>query len=161
MRNNIVDLIVYFARKIRLGESLNELKDDSINKFNKSEISAAYSWIIQQYSRINSIPEPKIDLFTINSTAYTPDDIPSGHRVLHYAERILITPEAYGYLLELVEIGIIDQKMMESIIERVMFHTTDRITIDSVKSMVQENLFENQKSSKVNNSFLRGNESVN
>ena len=161
MRNNIVDLIVYFARKIRLGESLNELKDDSISKFNKSEISAAYSWIIQQYPRLNSRIDPKVEQYTLNNMSYTPDDILPGHRVLHYAERILITPEAYGYLLELVEIGIIDQKLMESIIERVMFHTTDRITIDSVKTMVQENLFENQKSSKVNNSFLRGNESVN
>jgi uncharacterized protein Smg (DUF494 family) len=161
MRNKIVDLIVYFARKIRLGESLTELKDDSISKFNKSEISAAYSWIVQQYPRLNSKFDIKVEQYTINDMNYTPVDILSGHRVLHYAERILITPEAYGYLLELVEIGIIHQKLMESIIERVMFHTTDRITIESVKTMVQEHLFENQKSSKVNNSFLRGNESVN
>ncbi|HAC16292.1 MAG TPA: hypothetical protein DCE78_10180 [Bacteroidetes bacterium] len=161
MRNNIVDLIVYLARKIRLGESLIELKDDSISKFNKSEISAAYSWIMQQYPRLKSIDDLKTDNYSITNQVYRPDDILPGHRVLHYAERILITPDAYGYLLELVEIGIIDQKTMESIIERVMFHTTDRITIESVKTMIQENLFENQKSSKVNNSFLRGNESVN
>jgi uncharacterized protein Smg (DUF494 family) len=146
MRNNLVDLIVLMARKVRLGESLNEIKDDTLSKYNKSEISAAYSWIIQKYP---------------GNTTSSKSEADNYHRVLHYAERMLISPEAHGYLLELVTIGILDQSSMEGIIEKVMFHSTESIGLEKIKSMVQEHLFENLNSEKIRSSFLRGNESVN
>lgn len=146
MRNNIVDLIVHLARRIRLGEGLNEIKPEDLKNYNKSEVSAAYSWILQKYSSNNR------DFVT------RPED---NHRVLHYAERMLISPEAYGYLLELVNIGIIDQEAMEGIIERVMFHSSERITVDKVKKIIASYLFEYDSSTKGQSSFLSGNESVN
>lgn len=146
MRNNIVDLIILLARRVRLGEPLNEIKDDSLSQYNKSEISAAYSWLLQRYPGNNTIGKSDAD---------------KHHRVLHYAERMLISPEAHGYLLELVTIGIIDQTSMEGIIEKVMFHSTERIGLEKIKTLVQEHLFENVNVDKNRSSFLRGNESVN
>jgi len=147
MRNNIVDLIILLARRVRLGEPLNEIKDDSLLQYNKSELSAAYSWILQRY--------PGSSIITGKS------DADKHHRVLHYAERMLISPEAHGYLLELVTIGILDQTSMEGIIEKVMFHSTERIGLEKIKILVQEHLFENVNIDKNRSSFLRGNESVN
>lgn len=146
MRNNIVDLIVIMARRVRLGDPLNEIRDDSLSKYNRSEISAAYSWIIQKYPGITSTRKSDSD---------------NHHRVLHYAERMLISPEAHGYLLELITIGILDQSSMEGIIEKVMFHSTESIGLDKIKSLVQEQLFENLNTEKIHSSNLRGNESVN
>lgn len=146
MRNNLVDLIVLLARRVRLGEPLNEIKDENLAKYNKSEISAAFSWIMQKYS---------------GKTAAGNTGSDNHHRVLHYAERMLISPEAHGYLLELVSIGILDQASMEGIIEKVMFHSTERIGLEKIKIMVQEHLFETINSENNRTSFLRGNESVN
>lgn len=164
MRNSIVDLIVLLARRVRLGESLNDIKDESLKNFDKSEISAAYSWILQKYP----LPSPTQNTGNAyllaekgskgTSVKPNPDH---NHRVLHFAERMLITPEAYGYLLEMVEIGIIDQTVMESVIEKVMFHTSEKITLDQVKKMIAELLFESNRTNQSNHSFLKGNESVN
>lgn len=164
MRNSIVDLIVLLARRVRLGESLSDIKDESLKNFDKSEISAAYSWILQKYPFPTSIKNTGNAYLLADksskatSTKTNPDQ---NHRVLHFAERMLITPEAYGYLLEMVEIGIIDQTVMESVIEKVMFHTSDKITLDQVKKMIAEHLFESNRTNQSNHSFLKGNESIN
>lgn len=146
MQNSLVDLIVYLARRIRLGEVLSEIADESLNKYDKAEISAAYSWLIQQY------PQQKLVLVEPQAPY---------HRVLHFAERMLISPEAYGYLLELVSIGILDHQSMENIIEKVMFQSSERIGIERVKKLVEMHLFESNNLTRNHSSHLRGNESVN
>jgi hypothetical protein len=170
MQHNIVDLIVYLAKRMRMGDSLNEISPVGDSKYSNSELSAAFSWILQKYPsgkilgkfpQINRYRRLAREIIGKSNQLNADEGYNSNHRVLHYAERILITPEAYGYLLELVEIDIIDHEMMESIIDRIMFHTTERITLDSVKSMVQEFLFESQKIAKIQSSFLRGGESIN
>lgn len=171
MQHNIVDLIVYLAKRIRTGDPISEILSDGSKSFDKSEISAAYSWILQRYPNGKN-PQPETTLNGYKRLAreikgknkvesVKQIDSDHNHRVLHYAERLLITPEAYGYLLELVEIDIIDQTTMEAIIDKVMFHSADRITLESVKTMIQEYLFESQKAARVHSSFLRGSESIN
>lgn len=171
MQHNIVDLIVYLAKRIRTGDPISEIMSEGSKSFDKSELSAAYSWILQKYPTGKN-PQPETTLngykrlareIKGRNKAETVKQIDSdhNHRVLHYAERLLITPEAYGYLLELVEIDIIDQTTMEAIIDKVMFHSADRITLESVKTMIQEYLFESQKAARVHSSFLRGSESIN
>jgi uncharacterized protein Smg (DUF494 family) len=146
MRNSIVDLIIFLAKRIRLGESLNEIRDDALNRFNPSEISAAYSWILQKHPDV-AIAKKK--------------DQEKNHRVLHFAERMLITPEAYGYLLEMVSIGIIDNKSLETIIEKVMFQSTEPVDLDKIKKIVELNLFGNDYVFKNHSNLLRGNETIN
>jgi uncharacterized protein Smg (DUF494 family) len=146
MQNNLVDLIVFLARRIRLGEALNEISDESLNKYDKSQISAAYSWLIQKY------PQEK--------STFSDPQAPF-HRVLHFAERMLISPEAYGYLLELVSIGILDHTSMENIIEKVMFQSTERIGMDRIKKLIESHLFESTTLTRNHSAHLRGNETVN
>jgi uncharacterized protein Smg (DUF494 family) len=146
MRNSIVDLIIFLAKRIRLGESLAEIRDDAINRYNPSEISAAYSWILQKHPDV---------------AAAKKKDKEKNHRVLHFAERMLITPEAYGYLLEMVNIGIIDNKSLETIIEKVMFQSTEPVDLDKIKKIVEQNLFGSDYVFKNHSNLLRGNETIN
>lgn len=143
--SNIVDLIVQLARKVVLGEKLVDIKSDHFNQYKPAEISAAYSWIENRYQTGS------------NATRTVK---PESHRVLHYAEKILITSEAYGYLIELSELGVLDQAGMEAIIEKIMFNSTDRISLDKLKSMVQEQLFDASYYSLIKTNTLKGNESV-
>jgi uncharacterized protein Smg (DUF494 family) len=172
MQHNLVDLIVYLAKRLRMGDSISDIMTDGSKKYDKSEISAAYSWILQRYPPGKTTSQPDTSLNGYKRLAkeisarnkaklHHSEDIEHNHRVLHYAERLLITPDAYGYLLELVEIEIIDQTTMEAIIDKVMFHSAEQITLESVKLMIQEYLFESQKVAKVHSSFLRGSESIN
>lgn len=171
MQHNLVDLIVYLAKRIRMGDSISEIMSDGSKSFDNSQISAAYSWILQRYpSGKTSQPDTTLNGYKrlakeisgrSKAKYHNSEEIDHNHRVLHYAERLLITPDAYGYLLELVEIEIIDQTTMETIIDKVMFQSAERITLDSVKNMIEEYLFESQKVARVHSSFLRGSESIN
>jgi uncharacterized protein Smg (DUF494 family) len=145
-KNSILDLIIFLAKQIRHGENITEIKQDSLKGYNYAQISAAYSWILQKHP---SVSEKKSK------------DVQSGHRVLHFAERMLISPEAYGYLLEMVNIGLLDGKSMEHIIERVMFQSTEPIDLEKVKLLVENYIFENDTMFKNHTSMLRGNETVN
>ncbi len=170
MQHHIVDIIVYLAKRIRTGDSIAEILTDSTKTFDRSELSAAYSWILQRYQyginpyspgTLNGYRRLATEISGKKNTKTKSVTTEHNHRVLHYAEKLLITPEAYGFLLELVEMDIIDQITMESIIDKVMFHSIDRITLDAVKVLIQEYLFESQKAAKVHSSFLRGSESIN
>lgn len=144
--NNILDLIIYMAKRIRVGDTLTEIKSDSLNHYNSSEISAAYSWILQKHPAV---------------TEHKKKDFGKYHRVLHFAERMLISSEAYGYLLEMVNIGLLDNREMEQIIERVMFQSSEPIDIDKVRKIVHAHVFDTDSAFRNHNNMLRGNETIN
>ncbi|MCC5925265.1 MAG: DUF494 family protein [Bacteroidetes bacterium] len=145
-KNNLLDLIIYIAKQIQLGANITDIKQDSLKGYNYAQISAAYSWIMQKHPSVSDKKTQKDK---------------SCHRVLHFAERMLISPEAYGYLLEMVDIGLLDNKSMEHIIEKVMFQSSEPIDLDKVKLLVENHIFDNDTLFKNHTSMLRGNESVN
>ena len=152
MHNNVIDLIIFFVRRIRIGDQLNEVKLDSLQEYDNAEISAAWSWVLQkQHAGELIIPNKKSD--TSNRL--------KAHRVLHFAERMMITKDAYGYLLELYDMGLIDETIMEKIIEQGMLHSTEQINLAKAKAMVVKLIFTSSNSSHDKTMFLKGNESIN
>ncbi|MEX0686072.1 MAG: DUF494 family protein [Balneolales bacterium] len=152
MQNNVIDLIIFLVRRIRIGDKLNEVKLDALQGYDNAEISAAWSWVLQK-QHSGELKYPKKD--KIKSSR------PKAHRVLHYAERMMITKEAYGYLLELNDMGLIGHSVMEKIIEQAMLHSTEQITLAKAKEMVVKIIFANDDSSHRKTMFLKGNESIN
>ncbi len=150
MQHNIIDIIVHLIRHIEVGKRLNEVSMEPLKGYNRSEISAAYSWVIQ-----------KRDTGELDSILHRHKEGrgKGPHRVLHIAERMMITPEAYGYLLELINFGLLDYMTMEHIIEEVMLQATERISLEKMKTVVADFFFE--KENILNPSFLlKGNESI-
>lgn len=129
---HIVDLIVVLVKRLKLGEDLATLPADALAAYDPSQLSAAYSWILQKYAT---------------------DTSPVAPRVLHFAERMMISPEAYGYLLDLVNLGVLDALELEKIIEKVMFQSLERTPIEKIKAIVAETLFDKGTS-------LSGNETI-
>ncbi len=152
MINNVIDIIIYLMRRIAVGETLNEIKTENLKTYNRSEISAAYSWILQKTE------SGELDKM-LQQQSIESNDKP--HRILHFAERMIITPEAYGYLLGLVNIGLLDYISMEKIIEKVMLHSTERVTLDKIKDIVAQTFFEKENNPFQSGMFLKGNESIN
>jgi len=131
-QQHIIDLIVVLVKRLQIGEDLTTLPEESVSGYNPSQLSAAYSWILQKYPTIAGSPSP---------------------RVLHFAERMMISPAAYGYLLDLVNLGVLDALGLEKVIEKVMFQSLERAPLDKIKAIVVDVLFDKGTS-------LSGNETI-
>lgn len=135
---------------MHIGARLKDLKLESIRGYNKSEISAAYSWLVHKqesgelnYSRseIGHMPSP---------------------RTLFPSERSLITAESYGYMLELYYLGILDAGRFENVIEFAMMNAENsKVEVQDIKEWVAAIMFENELSGKDQSLFLKGNETIN
>jgi hypothetical protein len=178
MRTNVIDLIIQMARHIRAGESLEQLSPGELKQATKSETAAAYSWImqkaeagrIQQAHEVNmlahvTVPDklPNFDDSVESRTAGSVEAIrpkPYQLRVLHAAERSVISTDAYGYLIELYNIGVLDENNLESLIENAMMGSYDKISKKTVKEMVAALIF-GRFAGGPNRILLHGSETVN
>lgn len=149
MRPNVIDIIIQLMRQVRIGEAIDNLSTDKLKGYDKSEISAAYSWVLQ-----------KIQSGDLKDRV-AHNDLSAPRRILHSAERIVITPEAHGYLLEMVMLGLIDYQRMEYIIEQAMLHSIERVTIERIKEYVSRYAFESDPKKGGRSVYLQGNESIN
>jgi len=150
MQNNVVDLIIYLVKRVHIGAKLKDIKLDKLRGYNHSEISAAYSWLIQKHesgelvgeqTEVKSLPAP---------------------RVLHPNERSRISAEAYGYILELYYLGILDARRMERLIEYAMLRVDIEITdVSDVKEWVAGMIFDSEYLGSDRSLFLKGNETIN
>ncbi|MDG5766490.1 DUF494 family protein [Balneolales bacterium ANBcel1] len=128
---------------------LKDISLDRLKGYNKAEISAAYSWLMHKYEN-GEISQQKRD----------PGHKPAP-RVLHPSERIQISPEAYGYLLDLYYLGILDASEMERLIEIAVFRPEGVSDPSEIKQWVAGLLFENKRSPQHPTAGLRGNEMIN
>lgn len=147
MQTNVIDLIIHLVRLLRVGENIKDVTPEILKKYNNSEVSAAYSWVIQKMEDGQLAP----------AKASKQQDT----RVLHMAERMAISTEAQGYLIELYNMGILNYHQMEAIIEQSMMNNFEIVTLDRMKEMVKQTVFGNSTKGNAGSIYLRGNESVN
>jgi len=67
-------------------------------------------------------------------------------RVLHPVERIMLNADAYGYLLNLEQLGFVDADQIETIIERALSSGKSEITIQDVKMVIASLVAESEHS---------------
>lgn len=150
MQSNVIDIIIYLVKSIHIGTRLKDIKLDTLRGYNNSEISAAYSWLMQKHET----GEMTNNQIVINSV--------TGPRVLHPSERSLISPEAYGYMLELYFLGILDAARFERIIEYSLLRHDGSITsIEDVKEWVAGMIFNSEFPGTDHSMHLKGNERIN
>jgi uncharacterized protein Smg (DUF494 family) len=63
-------------------------------------------------------------------------------RMLNDFEKSLITPQAYGYILQLSQLGLLDDLQIEELIERAIFTCVDAVDLSDVKRMVPSIILE-------------------
>ncbi len=150
MQNNVVDLIIYLVKRMHIGAQLKDIKLDKLRGYNNSEISAAYSWLIQKHESGD---------LAANNNGLEKLPVP---RVLHPNERTRISPEAYGYILELYYLGILDARRMERLIEYAMLRLDHEVTdVPDVKDWVAGMIFDSEYLGSDRSLFLKGNETIN
>lgn len=134
MGNRILEIVVYLMDSMRENQgelpSMDDLTPDLRSMgYSDGEISSAYSWVIDRYEHTN---EPFFAQF--------PDEHHS-NRVLTQYERLQLTPEAYGFLVKLVAISVIDDEQFETVLERAFAVSPQRVTLEQIKLVTAAVLF--------------------
>ena len=126
MREKIVEILVYLMGELRNNIPLGEIDLSVLTNsgYTPTEISTAFSWL---YEKIN-LGENLVKGISKSS--------PHSHRVLHDAERMVFTPEAHGFLIQLRELGLISEEDIEAVIDRVMLADYVTAGMQETKSIV-------------------------
>ncbi len=131
----VVGLAMHLLREIReqrlalddIEGMSEELKGQG---YSESEINAAFDWV---YDRVDGVdPSEVVYRSGFNGGSY---------RVLHPMERAILTPEAYGQLIEMQTLGMLDLDDVERIIDRALA-ISGPIAADDLRTLVHSYLFE-------------------
>jgi uncharacterized protein Smg (DUF494 family) len=134
MHEKIVEILIYVLNEVKKSNKpIGEIDFKALERkgYTQSEISTAITWL---YERLN--PEREV----VESTA---DTQPHSFRVLHPAERFIISTEAHGYLIQLRELNIISDQELEMVIERAMVSGYEQLSAQEIQTLVNSILFAN------------------
>ena len=129
MNERVVEILIYLMHEIRKKRGNIELMD-GISKAligkgdTENEINAAFSWLFERFKSDSE------DIL-VNEEA----DVNS-YRMLSDIERLVVSAKAFGYLIQLRQLRLIEQSQMEQIIERVMMLGVSSIGIEEIKTVV-------------------------
>ncbi len=115
-------------------DQINQFSEDLIQRgYTEQEINTAFYWLYNRFNWDNANPHQALD---VN------DQSESSHRVLHIIEQRLLTPEAFGYLLQLKHLKLISARDIEEVIERLLILDIQPANVEDVKVVVQSMMFE-------------------
>ena len=122
MNERIIDLILYLASQIRKKTPMDsiDVKVLSADGYTDAEIGAAFSWIAD--TRIFRMMGAELRR--------------ARFRVLHESERAIFPPDTYGYVLQLMEIGILKERDFEKLIDRMQCSGSPSLSIRDIKEIV-------------------------
>lgn len=136
MQDKILEIVVYLMNQLSDHQgTINNIDEMSADLrsmgFTDKEISSAYSWLLkhfEDYPESFSIPKNKIDGGSV--------------RILSDAERKIIMPDAYGYLLQLRQLHLLSAEQLELILDRCALFSSDPIDIEEIKFFASAAMFE-------------------
>lgn len=142
-RERIMEIVFFLLAEIKEDKPLAEidLKPLSVRGFSEIEISTAFSWLIDKFSEG---PEDPIILalpFGKKPNLLGPTKDGASFRVYHEIESSIIAPEARGFMLQMLELGILTDSDIEFMIDRIMLSGTTNASLEEVKDFVSGMLF--------------------
>jgi uncharacterized protein Smg (DUF494 family) len=133
MQEKIVEILIYVLSELKkTNKPISEVDIASLEKkgYTQSEISTAFSWLVD---RLN---------FTSGTTQISAAYRSGSFRILDGAEKHAISPEAFGYLIQLRELNVISEIELELIIERSILSGFERLNPSEMQSVVASVLFD-------------------
>jgi len=124
----VLEIVIYLMRHIEENggrfEGIKEMADRLRTEgFTDSEINSAYFWIMDQYQQ----PEFMARFRSHPSVGY--------RRVFSDEERSYFTTEAQGELIQMRQLGIVNEAQLELIIQKVIMSIRDRIDAVAVRAL--------------------------
>ncbi|MCX6145919.1 MAG: DUF494 family protein [Candidatus Kapabacteria bacterium] len=152
MFERIIEIIAFVIMELRQNKNIAEIDLDKLSTlgYSKSEISTAFSWIVDRMEFSDDIVSPSDNVTS-----------PESFRVLHEAEKHIFTPEAWGVMVEFHSLGLLKNNQIENIIERGMLSGIKSVGASQLKSFIATMLF-NLSTNNIPGSrvMLKGNETI-
>jgi uncharacterized protein Smg (DUF494 family) len=139
MQERIVEIILFLVNELKSNKQLSEVDVSFLtdNGYTQSEISTAFSWLFERLSVGQKLVADQGDTHL-------------SHRVLHDVEKTVISPEAYGYILQCRQLGLLSNADIETIIERIMAAGFSTVGVPEMKSFVAGMLLDGESPPGVN-----------
>ncbi len=130
MNERIIDIIIFLLEEFKQPKSRDEESYSNLSKqlmsqgYTENEINLAFSWI---FNHLQKKDQPAQEEFQYEEGSV---------RILHEVEKVVISPEAYGYLLQLSNLGLLSDYDLETVIDRALSSGSTSITLDDIKTLV-------------------------
>lgn len=141
MQDKILEIVVYLMNRLTDHQgSLSNFDEMSADLrsmgFTDTEISSAYNWLLKHF-------EDYPDSF---SYAHNKKISSSAVRILSEMERNVISPEAYGYLLQLRHLDLLTTEQLEMILDRCALFVNEPIGLNEIKLLASVAMFDSGSS---------------
>jgi uncharacterized protein Smg (DUF494 family) len=137
MDERLVEIIIAIVDRLVDSETRSETVESItqaliVEGYHAQEINTAFMWL---YHTVD-------ESFFEDGRIIRTDRSMGTVRVLNDFERTLITPEAYGYMLQLSQLGLLDNLQIEEVIDRAMYSCGDMVELNDVKRIVPSIILE-------------------
>lgn len=133
MQERLIEIIVYLLGEFKQpqsSEKYTDLSKELVSKgYTENEINLAFSWI---FNHLQEKQDGYEDEFRY---------APNSNRVLHDVEKMIISADAYGYLIQMTHLGLLSDYDLELVIERALSLGTSNITLEDIKSIAASIIF--------------------
>ena len=154
MPERIIEIIVYALRRFQEDRNEKDYVDLTAELLAKgytdSEINLSFSWIYDHLNKTvsNDIYADELELL---------NDFDSEDEL-----NPVLSDEAYGYLMQMIQLGILNEFQVDQILEKALTSGRENINTEQVKSYIVNILFDSDKFNPAYSSyyFHRGNQHI-
>jgi uncharacterized protein Smg (DUF494 family) len=130
MDDDTLEIVLYIADKLRRGENLQTITESLVDTGHDSdEIHFALQCFLLTTEA------------TSDETLWEKDSPIHGVRMLDDSESVKISSQAYGYLLGLRTLGIVDDRQMEDMLDEAMHIGEDEISLEQMRDLASAIMF--------------------
>jgi len=150
MQEKIIEIIVYILGEIKNRKQISDIDLKKLAKigYTESEINTAFAWI---YSKINQCE----NIFKEKKRST------KSKRFFHEFEKDILTTEARGYLISLIELGLLSDTDEEVILDRIFYSGFENIGKAELKTLVASLILDlENKSDKLERLVLQNNDTI-
>ena len=126
MKEKVVEILVFLMNEIRDDRALGEVDLSELRErgYTQSEISTAFSWLHDHFGE------------TTGEVRRLSRADAASRRMLHEAEKMMLSVEAQGLLIHMRELGLLQDRELETVIERAMMSGYERLTAADIQGLV-------------------------
>ncbi|HEX2787828.1 MAG TPA: DUF494 family protein [Ignavibacteria bacterium] len=151
MYEKVIEIIEYLLTQMNDTQQITEKDIIDLEKkgYSSAEINTAFVWLNSKLNESENIFKDE-------------EESSKSKRFFHQLEKNLLTTEAMGYILQMSELGVINNFDIESIIEKLHLTGITKASIPEVKSIISSLLFDAQDNSDIlNRMLLQNNDTIN
>jgi uncharacterized protein Smg (DUF494 family) len=130
MNNKIIEIVVFLANHLNSNKKIEDIDFSLLLEqgYSMNEINSAIAWV---YSKLETE-----ELLFRDETHFS-----NSKRIFDKQEKKLLSVDSQGYLMVLLELGIITESELDLIIEKIRFSGMENLSLDDVKIFVSSLIF--------------------